>query len=148
MSDHSTVTVERDGVEVSLTLDPRHFSIDPSILDRHLCEAGQNMLQYGQLEAELRTEVARKEALIDSAYASLDLDIRQRAKQGGTKVTENQIKNEILANQTYQGGLDNLRESQRNHNVMRWAMNALNKRTDCLIAMAYRERALIKAGEY
>ena len=143
MSD-KIVTVERGGQPFQFKLEPTDFSIDPSHIDTALCNAGQIMLQYGELEAEVRAEVARKDAHLDQTYADLDSNIRVDAKQNGTKVTENQIKNEILSNPAYQVLMDGLRESQSNQNVMRWEMNALNKKTDCLIAMAYRERQLMK----
>ena len=142
------VYVEREGELHKFNLDPSHFSIDASALDRDLCSAGRIMLEYGVLEAELRTEVARKEANLDHVVASLDSEIRLKAKQEDNKITEAAIKNRIILAQEYHDALESLRRSRQNHNTMRWAMNALNKKTDCLISMTYRERQLMKAEQY
>jgi hypothetical protein len=139
-----SVRVERDGEIVVVELNPDHFTIDPSCLDKDLCSLGRVMLDYGEVEAELRTEVARKEAQVAAYYAASDSSLRHKAKTVGEKATENQIKNTILQDETYQALLVGLRQSEMYHGLMRWAMNALNHKGDCLRAMAYRERQLMK----
>jgi hypothetical protein len=138
------VQVERDGTMVEFELDPQHFTIDPSNLDKDLCSIGRVLIEHGEIEAELRLEVARKDAGVDNYAAELDASIRSKAKADGSKMTEAQIKNAILRDAPYQAMLSIHREAERNHNIMRWAMNALTQKADCLRAMAYRERQLIR----
>jgi len=77
--------------------------------------------------------------------ANLYAEIKAKAAKENEKVTEKRIENLIIQSPGYSEAVDSLRDSRRNHNTTRWAMNALNKKTDCLIAMAYRERQLMKA---
>jgi hypothetical protein len=140
----SKVSVERDGAMVEIELKEEHFSIDPSCLDKDLCNIGRIMLDYGEVEAELRMETARKDAGASAYAATLDRKIRADAKAKGEKLTEATIKNAVVLDPTYQAMLSIHREAEKNHYIMRHAMNALNHKSDCLRAMAYRERQLIK----
>lgn len=130
------------------TIDPKDFSIDESNITPELCTVGAKMLDYGVLETRIRTEVASKEAYVEKLKADLDTRIRADAISSGEKLTEPRIGHKITASLEYQEALESLRTSRESFNVMRWAMVALAKRADCLIAFSYRERQLMKADTF
>lgn len=139
------IEVELDGKMQQFQLSDEDFSIDPSALDEALCNCGRLILQYGELEAQLRLEVARRDTDLEALQAALDLEIRKTAVEKQEKLTEGKIKSLIVVRSDYQEAANKLANSQRNYNLMRWVMSALNARKDALIAMAYRERQLMKA---
>ena len=141
MSDR-LIQVERDGEKITLALPPHHFTIDPTALDSDLCTIGGHMLEYGTVEAELKSEVARKEAELDVLYAQLDGELRAKSKKSDERLTETRIKNLIVGTGSYQFKVDDVRNSQRNANIMRWAMTSLNKKCDCLLEISRRERVI------
>jgi hypothetical protein len=134
--------------EQEYTLDPVEFSVDESNITPDLCKIGATMLNYGAVEARLRTEVASKEAYLEKLKADLDTQIRADAITSGEKLTEPKIVHRINADPAYQELLLSLRLSKESFNIMRWAMIALQKKTDILISLAYRERQLIKADSF
>jgi hypothetical protein len=136
-----------DGV-VEYILEQDHFTIDPSHIDLELCNMGKVMLGYGEIETHLRLEVERKEAALDKYKADLDTKIRTDASIAGTKMTEGKVTAAITSDETRVALVESLATSRRHHNMMKWAMIALQSKRDCLIALAYRERQLMKAGEY
>jgi len=130
------------------TLDPDDFSVDASNITPDLCKIGADMLNYGALEAQLRTEIASKEAQLEKLKADLDTQIRAKAMSDGDKLTEPKIVHKIARDPAYHTLLTSLRVSRENFNVMRWVMIALQKKTDILISLAYRERQLMKADSF
>lgn len=147
MSD-KTVTLERPGGPVTFTLPANDFTIDPTELDRELCSLGRVMLQYGEIECELRLEVDRKGAALSKLEADLDDTTRLEMSKAGIKVTEKKVESGIQGNPERLAALESVSVSRRNWNMMRWAMRAIDAKKDCLIALSYRERQLMKADQY
>lgn len=147
MSD-KVVTIERPEGPVSFSLPKEDFTIDPTALDKDLCALGRVMLDYGEIEAELRLEVDRKDAALERLEADLDTRCRVDLANQAEKVTEKKVEAAINAHPDRLAALDSLAVSRRNWNLMRWAMKALDAKRDCLIAMGYRERQLMKADHY
>ena len=142
---NKTVRVVRDGEVVTLELESRHFIIDPGALDWDLCNMGQILVNYGEIEAELKAEVERLDSSLELLTANLDTETRAWAKGAGEKITENQISRTITKNEGYQEAVEALRLTRRDHNLMRWAMTALSKKVECLINLSLRERQLMKS---
>lgn len=138
------IILDRPTGKQKVTIDPALFTIDPSDLDRDMCSIGKVLVECGSIEAELRTEVARKEAALEKLYADLDATVRVSANATGEKVTEGRVKSMIIATTQYTAALESLHESSKNANISRWVMVALQKKADCLLAMSYRESRLSK----
>ncbi len=147
MSDKK-VTLERPEGPVTFTLPENDFTIDPTELDRELCNLGRIMLQYGEIEVELRLEVERKGAAIDKMEADLDTDTRLDMSRTGIKITEKKVESTVQGHAKRIQALESQSVSRRNWNMMRWVMKALDAKKDCLIALSYRERQLMKADQY
>lgn len=142
------VTIETANGAQEFELKDEDFSIDETSIDVELCRMGRLMIDYGHLEAALGLEVERKEATLTQLDAELDAKIRVAAKNSGAKVTESGITAEIRRTKERIFLVETLQNSRRNHNILKWAMRALQGKKDCLIALAYRDRALIKSGAY
>ena len=127
------------------TIYDKDFVIDATILDHELCNVGKTMVQYGFCEAELREDVAVMEANLARMEANLYAEIRAKAAIENEKMTEKRLEHLITQSPTYIEAVDCLRRSRKNHNMLRWAMNALDKRAQALNALAYRDRQLMKA---
>jgi hypothetical protein len=149
-----------DGSYSKFTLHEEHFTIDPSNLDSDLCKIGQTMLEYGHVEAALKAEVERKEAHLNHVYAEAYAEVRQESKEKKSGVmTESHIKQTIImmpvyrdaVRELYEARLNAVRElyeARLNHNVMKWAMTALEKKVFCLGHMSYRERHIERADGF
>jgi hypothetical protein len=136
------ILIEKPGGKQKITLDRKLFTIDPTYLDKDMCNIGAVLAECGQHEAEIKLEVARKEAAIEKLCADLDASVRIGAKGTGEKITEAQIKGVITANPQHWGALASLHESMKNANLMRWVMVALQRKADCLISISYRDSRL------
>lgn len=121
------------------------LSIDPTNLDTDLCGIGKTMLQYGSLEARLRFQVDRAESHLKHVEAVADGVVRENNKAEGKKITEAQVKSLIPQFDEFKEALEKVQASRYNWNLARWVMNSLTAKKDCLLAMNYRDRALIRA---
>ena len=131
-----------------MNINPNDFSIDQSNIDNELCSLGSKMFQYGETEGEWRVNLDRDKSDLEFTEAVLDADIRNKAKESGSKKTEAQIKNEIIQDPLYKQSLDKLMEDQDRYNRIKAAMVALSAKRDCLIALSYRDRQMMKTNVY
>ncbi len=138
------VQFERGGQLFEFELKPEYFEIDPSNMDHELCTIGRIVLEYGQIEAELKIEVARKKAALEA----LEARVYRESKLGTEKATMETLKHMVKEDVDRLGGVESYNKSQENYEIMRNAMSALSKKIECLIAMSYRERQLIKTEAY
>jgi len=149
MTDFSArLWLDKDGQRVEIALPSEHFTIDPTELDRELCALGPRLVYYGELEAMLNAEVERKDNNVRRYEADLDLAIRRDAKERNQKITEAYIASCIKSNDQRTRLLEDLARSRQSFNTARWAARALLAKKDCLIAITYREKALIQTDKY
>lgn len=148
LNQEKIIFVETADGPQEITLQPQHFSIDPGELDRELCQMGKLLIYYGEIETALRMEVERKEAALEKFEADFDSHVRFEHKAKNEKVTEKVVEAAVVSSEARQRLLESLRFSRSNHGMARWAMKALEAKKDCLIAMSYRERELIKAERF
>lgn len=134
----------QDG-EAKLCLESEHFSIDDTEIDRELCQMGSLLLSYGRAEAVLRVKLERQETELKSFEAELDSCIRHEVKVSGEKITEAGIAHKIVRNEQRLSMLMDIRETRRAYETMRWATRALSAKRDCLIALAYRDKEVLRA---
>lgn len=123
------------------------FSVDRSNIDGDMCSIPKKILDYGIVEAKFRLAVETLKANLTHLEADLDNSIRNQPSEG-KKQTEAQIKNEIVRSKEYQQLQSQLLETQNGWNTTRWIMNALDAKKDCLIALAYTDRQLMKVGQF
>jgi ribosomal protein L30/L7E len=136
---------EEDGKWIEHEVDETIVSIDMSNLDTSLCDMGKLLLQYGIIEAKLKNTVERIDSHLKHIEAQADTQIRHDYKEKGEKITETQIRSLIPQLEDYQTTLKSLHFAKLNHGVARWVTASLNAKKDCLVAVTYRDNALIKA---
>lgn len=142
------VTYELDsGEKKSIRLEPDHFSVDQTNMDLELSSMGKLTLNYGLLETLLRAEVERKEAALERLDAELDSKYRTQGFPDG-KVTETRIAGAVKLAPERSELISSLIESRKNYNLAKWACRALQGKRETLIAIAYRERELLRAERY
>lgn len=131
--------------EESLTLEPEHFSIDETSIDRELCQMGSLLIAYGTVEVKLKVELERREAALQKLEADLDEDIRHEARNEGAKITEGIVAAKIRGSDRRAQALASIRDIRNRYEILRWATRSLQAKRDCLIALAYRDKELIRA---
>lgn len=136
------------GNKLILTAHASNFSIDPTNIDSELCSLGRVMTEYAEVESILKTEVERKENQLARMEAEMDTALRTKAQSEGTKLTEKTIENLIKGNTERNNLIEDLRISRHNYNLMKWVMRSIASKKDCLIALSYRERDIIKSERY
>lgn len=134
--------------EETINLPPHFFNVDPTALDADLCSIGRLMLYYADIETRLGAEVATRAARFKEIEGELDLSIRATAAVTGDRLTENKISSMILTHSERHNAQKLLVDSERNHNLMKWAMRILQGKRDILIALTYREKELIKSERF
>jgi hypothetical protein len=122
------------------------IQIDENNLDAEMCRAGQLLVYYGDLSAELKAQSARKKDYKEAIYSQLAQLTRSEAEKESRKVTEGVVKEKVLTNPDYIN-------TQQEHNVAEMFaqkvdnfFRAQQKRVDLLIALAYKQRAEIQKG--
>lgn len=135
-----------EGTEVvEVTLDEQDFSIDETQIDATLCNMGRLILNYGQVEAEVKLRAGRLHSELERVKALLDTQVREKFQATGEKATEARIAHAITTNEDYQVYVQALNQAERDQAMMRWAMTALVHKSECLRAYAYRENQSMKA---
>lgn len=140
-------TVQLSNGEIK-ELKPEDFAIDTTLMERELCNMGSTMLHYAEIEVELKAEVERKETALVKLEADIDTNIRSTAAANNEKITEAKISTQVKGDLVRLQLLEELATIHQNHNMMRWAMKALDAKRDCLLAYSYRERQLMKSEQY
>ena len=140
-----SVFIEQGEDCVEVELDEQDFSIDETQVDATLCSMGKLILGYGQIEAEVKLRAGRLHAELERVKALLDTQVRADFAKSGEKATEARIAHAITLNEDYQNYVQALNQAERDQAMMRWAMVALQHKSECLRAYAYRENTSMKA---
>lgn len=132
----------------TISLPPSFFNVDPTAIDADLCAIGKLMLYYADVESRLGAEVESRNARLKEIEGELDLSIRASSAVSGDRLTENKISAMITTHPNRKNMQMLLVESERNHNLMKWAMRILQGKRDIMIALTYREKELIKSERF
>lgn len=120
------------------------FKITEETLDEEICRQGQLMLEYGDLMANLKAELANKEDQVKYTYAVIAQEIRVNAVSNKQKITENIVHEQVIVDKRYQSVL-------AEHNIVKlnsikadnyW--KAICKKGDLLNALGYKTGQEIK----
>ena len=116
------------------------FSIDPGSIDIELCRMAPLLMKYFEEEARLRLVMESKEGELERWKADLDDVIRTKLE----KATEARVKAETVKDDRTQKLKMEVLEAALLHNVANARVKALLAKKDCLIALAYRDRQLMR----
>lgn len=132
-------------VPEAIELNPESdFSIDESELNRELCRMGQILLRYGDVAAELRTELERKEEALKHLFSNLSEATRASAEKTGTKLTVDRVKDLVVTNTLYQDALKNVHILRANTQKADHWWRTANSKTKLLEALAFKQNAELR----
>jgi hypothetical protein len=132
----------------TINLPPYFFNVDTTALDADLCSIGKLMLYYADIETRLGAEVETRKARLKELEGELDLSIRATSAVNGDRLTEAKVGAMVVTHSERRNAQMLLVSSERNHNLMKWAMRILQGKRDILIALTYREKELIKSERF
>jgi len=124
------------------------FSIDPDNLDTELCRMARLMIRYGEIQAELKTQLSRKEENVKLTFAVISQNIRAHADTSGQKITESTVKEKAQVHEQYQLSLADLHNTQKYSIMADNFWRTIQKKADLLQALTYRQSSEIKRGAW
>jgi hypothetical protein len=129
--------------EIKLDVE-RDFSIEETQLSKNMSLSGGLLARYAELAADLRAEVARKEAELKFFDSNLELKIRSKASEDNMKLTESGVNAIKTSNPDRFKLVTDLIESESNRDKLENLFRALLKKVDLVIALAYKQRAEVQ----
>jgi hypothetical protein len=142
---NQSVYIEQEGELVEVELQSEDFAIDETAIDRTLCGMGKLILQYGTVEAEVKMRVGRLSSELERVRALLDSEVRAEFTRNSEKATEARVAHGITMNEDYQNYVKALTQAERDASLMRWVMQALIHKSECLRTYSWREQQSVKA---
>jgi hypothetical protein len=136
---NNNVTLKTDNIELG---DQSTFTIDENNVDGELCQVGSELCFYGNLAAELKAQAASKKLELDAHDSELALQIR--SMESDKRVTEGFVKETIKKNVKHKELTEELIQAERDLLKVENLFKAQQKRADCIIALAYKQRTEIK----
>lgn len=120
------------------------FSIDEDNLNVEICRTGQLLVRYGDLAANMSTNLKRKEENVKYVQARVAGALRSSAEATGSKLTEPQLAAKVVEDDQYQQALSELHAVRANALRADHWWRSIVKKTDLINALAYRQNAEIK----
>lgn len=125
-------------------IDPSNFQIDDSNLDAELCNIAQLLMAYGHIEAKAKLITGQAEADLDFCGAIVYNEVKTKADEAGEKRTVDQLKNAVLIDQRYVDSVAYLNFTREQHARARWAVLALQHKSEALRVLSYRDNRMNK----
>lgn len=129
--------------EISIDTDP-DFTINEDDIDGELCKAGRLLCFYGDLAAELKGQALNAKTNLEYWDATASQNIRSL----GQKITEGNIKEKVLVNPERKEHLDFFQKSERDFQKIENLYRSQQKKVDCVIALAYKQRTEIAKAAF
>lgn len=120
------------------------FAINEEGLNAEICRMGQLLVRYGNLDAEQRANLQRKEEHAKLVKANCSAAIRSEAETKGQKITVGEIEEKTIAHPIYQQALSELHILRADANKADHWWRAIIKKAELLNAAAFRQNAEIK----
>lgn len=135
------VEVTLDNRKVQLDLE-KDFRIEEFSLEQNMTHAGHVLAYYGDLAADLKGQAARYKVDLDETESVKNLKLRA----SGDKLTVDAVKAKISTDPEYTSAKKKWIEAERDQQKVENLFRSQQKRVDVLIALAYKQRAEIRAG--
>lgn len=131
------------GATISVGKD-EDFFINEDNVDGELCQAGRLLSFYGTLAVDLKTQLADAESQLELYEATLSKNLRAILKGKGEKMTEGAIKEQILTDDKRIDLFSKVLKFQNDYLKVENLFRSQQKKTDCLISLAYKQRTEIQ----
>jgi hypothetical protein len=120
------------------------FTINDELIEADMCRLGQLLCTYGDLQAETKSTLARKEEELKQIYAQEALNVREMLRKAGEKSTESIVNETVLVsfNYTMKQAEVQLARSVAYRCENWW--RSIQKKADLIQSLAYRQGAELK----
>lgn len=136
------INVTLNGQTVTLPVE-QDFTLDDQAIDAEACKMGKLLMFYGDLFADMRTQVTRSKQAVELYYSEFAKNLRQVNRGATHKLTEGAIKEAITADPGYQTRLESLNVTENDSNKIEHFYRSLYKKADLIIAIVYKQKAEI-----
>ena len=121
------------------------FAVDEDRLDYEMARLGHLLAYYGTLFGELKSELIRKEENLKRSYSIQAQAIRVKARGDGEKITDATVRERVESDDRY-GTQQSALQMTRLYGIMSEAwFQAIKKKADLVIALAYKQGREIKS---
>lgn len=122
------------------------LKIERDNLDTAFIRQASMYAYYASRHAEMLRQEARLKMFLEITEAKLDKSARDRASAAGSKITENQIRAEIILSPDYISAQRNYSEAKGMTALAASAVEAFRQRRDMLIQLGANSRAELQGG--
>ena len=122
------------------------FEIDERELNTELCRTGKLLLKYGDLAADLGSELERKKEAVKLLAASLGGMHRSAMELKGDRVTEAKLNEAVLTDDKYTTALNALHVVRASAVKSDHWFRSMNAKAKLLESLAFRQGAEIRRG--
>jgi len=124
------------------------FAIDENRLDYEMCRLGHLLAYYGNLNADLKAELARKEENLRRTAAVTAQSVRAQAKEKSEKITDATVKERVESDEFY-GRMQAVLQMTRLYAIMAesW-FQSMKKKSDLVVSLAYKQGRELKAYDH
>ena len=144
------VVVAKDGTALKRFIDvealKRDVSINPTNLDSAMMDHASLYVHYAVQTVDARRQHERLKHGFEILEATLDAEYREAFATEGKKVTENAIRNALVADRRWSGAQSKVIEAQSIWKLCEVAESALIQRKDLILEVA-RDRRKEKEGQ-
>jgi len=127
----------------TIQTDLESFVLNEDDVDGELCRAGRDLAFYGNLASDLKAQAANAKAAVEKTDAELSMGIRSVAYSEKAKITEGGIKEQVICNEIRQNKIQLQIQAERDFQKIENLFRSQQKKVDCLIALAYKQRTEI-----
>lgn len=130
--------------EEPFLIDPSDFTIDESNLDGELGSIAQLLMSYGHIEAKAKLAVGNAEADLEYCHAVCYNEHKALADANKEKITVDQLRNKTLVDKRYVDAVTYTNFTREQHARARWAVIALQQKSEALRTLAWRDNRMNK----
>ena len=120
------------------------------IIEGELCRAGTLLRYYADLASDTNAAAARAKEDRDSTQALVSFNIRADREAAKEKCTVDILKEIVLTNKTYIDAQHAYLLAEADAKKADLYFRSMKQKTDCLMALSYHQRSVIKVdgGQY
>jgi len=129
---------------VVVQMNPDDFKIDENNIDAELSNLGVQLYEYGQLYAELKGELARKEDRSKQTYAIRAQFFRNASVGVTPRMTDANLKEQVECDKDYQTAQENLQLTRLYCLMAENWWRSMQQKSDLVKALCYKQKAEIQ----
>jgi hypothetical protein len=132
----------------TITFSEEDFNINEDNVDGELCRSGNLLCFYGNLAAELKGLAVNNKSDLETWDAETSLKLRSEAEVSGKKLTEGRVREMVVSNPDRRGMQQRYIKAETDYQKAENLFRSQQKKADCVISLAYKQRTEISKGAY